>query len=197
MYYQNPYQMNQQPTTLVQPQAKQEQSQLLAQILANQSRQNQQQNNRSSGPNLPTNMMDMFKGGGGSGGGGAESLGGLSALPGSDGGAGSAGGVAGGEGGLGSLGWWGLLAALIGANEDRSRQQGYRDDDHWEWLKDAVGGKVVEQDTHKWADKGGFDGTALDDSLHFGANLATGDFSNAWDTMRNEDPLLKYFRKIF
>lgn len=103
----------------------------------------------------------------------------------------------GGESAMAGAGWWALLAAVIVGNEDKSRQEGYRDEDHGDWALDALGGKVVEQDVDKFADKGNFEGTMLHDSMQFGADLATLDFSNAWDLAKEESPILRGLRSIF
>lgn len=133
--------------------------------------------------------------------GGATLAGGGSAAAG--GGAAAGGAAAGGMGGLAAMGPWGLLAAAIIGNETYAKKKGYRDEDSTGYMKDLIGGKVLEQDVEKrWSPKvdNMFGGTGeklgLGGDMRVGANLMTGDFSNAFKGLFKDSSISKIF-KIF
>jgi len=166
-------------------------------------------------------LQGLFGGGGAAGGGVPASLGGASSpftassVPASLGGAsspwaaggsvaggGGAAGGAGGGGGLAAAGPWAALAAVIGINEEEARKSGYRDDNSTDRVKDIFSSKVLEQDAERWSDMAfGKDGEhgwfGKDDEYGLGADgemladVMTLDFSNAWDTFKNDSSLSK------
>lgn len=159
--------------------------------------QQEQQQQQGMSPLQGLNMYSQFSGGG---------EGGLSNLFGGGGG-GAAGGeaaAAGGSGGggssfLASAGPWAALAAAIIINENEAIEGGYRDEDKGDYALDVVGGKVLEQDVSKrWVPKLFGEDLEHDDlgigaDMLVGSDLATLDFSNAWDTFKNKGLLSKIF----
>lgn len=183
-------------------------------------RQQQQQSQQQQG-GMPSGGMNpmQFMGGGEAAGGATPAA--TSAAPAAEGGAAAGGGTAAGAGGtaggsaagsggsaLGSIGPWAALAAIIMANEKGGRDAGARDENKTHQARDAVTGRVVEQDFHqrwlpKWfgEDRGG--GDYENDSTGFGADthaladLTTFDPSNAWDTLRENGSARKLWDKLF
>lgn len=140
--------------------------------------------------------------------GAGESAGGLGSLLGGGGGAASGGAAAGGAGasgagGLASAGPWGLLAAVILANEADSSKKGLRSENKGERAKDMLSGKVLTQDIDgKWgpeedrltgglASKGGFVG----DQKGF-SQIASGRIAPGLKSIWNDGTLSK-IRNIF
>lgn len=169
-----------------------------------QAQQQQQQGGMPGGVN-PMQFMQ-----GGEAAGGATPAAG-SAAPAAEGGTAAGGGsAAGGSGGsaLSSIGPWAALAAIIMANEKGGRDAGARDENKTHQARDAMTGRVVEQDFHqRWLpkmfgeDAGG--GDYENDSTGFGADthaladLTTFDPSNAWDTLRKNGSARKLWDKLF
>ena len=101
----------------------------------------------------------------------------------------AAGGASGGGGGGGSslsgVGPWAALAAVIAGNEREARRGGYRDENDMDYALDLLGGKVLEQDFEKrWSEKLSDIHPTLGAHGEAAANIATFDFSNAWDDLR-------------
>lgn len=122
------------------------------------------------------------------------------------GGGGSAGGGAGGSaagGGLAAAGPWAALAAVIAVNEKSARNGGHRADG-WQYGKDLLGGKVVEQDANgRWSKMlGGYDNdkTGLLNDAGAGAEFTTLDFKNGFKKLTNAGTLhvaAKGLKKLF
>lgn len=139
-------------------------------------------------PSTMASMGSMFGSTGGQAGGAAA---------GSTTGTASSGGVAGGSaaggssslaGGAAAAGPWAALAAIIAVNEKSARNGGHRADG-WQYGKDLLGGKVLEQDTNgRWSQKlGGYDDdkTGLLNDAGAGAEFSTLDFSNGFKKLKN------------
>lgn len=127
----------------------------------------------------------LFGGGGAGGGaGGAGAAGGGGAAAG--GGGSAAGGGA--SSGIAAAGPWAALAAAIVVNEKSARNGGHRRDG-WQYGKDLIGGKVLEQDANsRWQQKlGGYndDKTGLLNDAGAGAEFTTFDFSNGFKKLKN------------
>lgn len=140
-----------------------------------------------------------------SGTGGMSILGGGASGTGAATGAGSAGsaGASGLGGAAAAAGPWAALAAIIAVNEKSARNGGHRRDG-FQYGKDLIGGKVVEQDTNeRWVPKvfGGYD----DDKTGLGhdggalAEASTLDFKNAAKKLENGTggKIIKGIGKIF
>lgn len=197
-------------------------SQLIAE--AQQAQQLNQQQDQSQGQ-MPIGLLSKFmQSGGQAGGAGSSPLGGLlgggsnagvsapgaisetgaTAGSGAGMGAGAGGGSlfggagSGGASSLSAAGPWALLAAAIIGNEREGIRQGYRSDNPYDYAKDVLGGKVLEQDVHqRWTPKFfGSDKYGFGADSNMGADLATLDFGNAWKTLKNDSTLSKLF-KIF
>lgn len=152
-------------------------------------------------------MAEMFGGGGAAttASGGATTTGGGAAAGGTATvGAGAGGGAAGGGGGGGfaAAGPWAALAAVIIANESEAKRGGYRSEDDKEYAKDIVTGEVLQQDAEeRWLPKIFGEDLENDDTGMGGDTLAatqfaTGDFGEAWNTMK-EDGVLGKILDIF
>jgi hypothetical protein len=135
-------------------------------------------------------MAQMFGGEGSAAGGGAAAT---------TGGGGAAGAGAGSGGGsmMASAGPWAALAAVIIGNESEAKRGGYRSEDDKEYAKDIVTGEVLQQDVEeRWLpkifgedlenDKTGMGGDTL-----AATQFATGDFGEAWNTMKDSGVLGK------
>lgn len=86
--------------------------------------------------------------GGAAAGGGAAAAGGGAAAGAAGGGAAAAGGAG---GAMAAMGPWGILAAIIMANEEDSRKKGLRDENKAQRTQDQFTGKVATQDIEgKW-----------------------------------------------
>lgn len=125
-------------------------------------------------------------------------------------GAGAGGATAGGSGASSGAGFgpWALLAAIIIANEKGGKDAGARDENPWHQTRDAVTGRVVEQDFHqrwlpKWfgEDRGGGDYekdvTGFGADTHALADFTTFDPKNAWKTIWEHGSARKVFDKLF
>ena len=124
------------------------------------------------------------------------------------GGAGVGGGsAAGGSSSAGSAvaaaGPWAALAAIIAVNERSARNGGHRADG-FQYAKDLVGGKVLEQDTNgRWSQKlGGYDDdkTGLLNDAGAGAEITTLDFKNGFKKLTQggtPSKLIGGLKKIF
>lgn len=146
-------------------------------------------------------------GGGSALGAGSAATSGVSGVA-SSGGASSAAGGSGGGMGMGALGWWALLAAAIAANESAAEEDKARSTSKSQWAGDILSGRVFEQDMSKrWLPKiageslGGSryanDDYGLATDAHILADISTGDFSNAWDALRNDSSIARLLGKIF
>ena len=139
-------------------------------------------------------LGSFFGGGSGAASGGAASGG--SAAGGSTAGSSSIGGAA------AAAGPWAALAAIIGVNEKSARNGGHRRDG-WQYGKDLIGGKVLEQDANgRWAQKlGGYDDdkTGLLNDAGAGAEFTTLDFSNGFKKLKNgtTGKIIDAVKKIF
>ena len=108
----------------------------------------------------------------------------------------------GGSGAAAAAGPWAALAAIIGVNEKSARNGGHRRDG-WQYGKDLIGGKVLEQDTNgRWAQKlGGYDDdkTGLLNDAGAGAEFTTLDFSNGFKKLKNgtTGKIIDAVKKIF
>lgn len=162
-------------------------------------------------------LSSLWSGGGAAGAGeGAGAAAGGGAAAGAGGGASAGGGAAAGSGSaagsggsaMASAGPWALLAAVIIGNEYNARKQGARAENPWHQTRDAVTGRVVEQDFHKrWLpkwfgeDRGGGDYekdvTGFGADTHALADFTTFDPKNAWKTIWHEGSARKLFDKIF
>lgn len=179
-------------------------------------RQQPQQQQGGMGGNM--NMMEQFMGGSPAfGTGGAPEGWGAGYSPGmgefgtsGPGGWESAGSATGAEGGFnwGAAGWWALLAAAIAANESAAEEDKARNPNKTQWAGDILSGRVLEQDFSKrWLPKiagesqGGSryanDKYGLATDAHILADVSTGDFSNAWDALRNDSSVARLLGKIF
>lgn len=139
----------------------------------------------------------MFMGEGGMFGGGSAA-GGASGAAGASGGGAASGGASGGASALSSAGPWAALAAVIIGNEYGAKEGGRRSEDKSKWAKDAISGKVLTQDAPYYAQKAfGKDEFGLGGDMVAGAELATGDFSNAWEAFKEQGTLGKLFDKLF
>ena len=160
------------------------------------------------GPEGMAGLQGLF--GGGAGGGGsalaagsvvdAGAVGGGAGAAAGTGGTSAAGGAAGGGSSwIATAGPWAALAAAIIANEHEAKEGGYRDEDTGDYAKDVLGGKVLEQDvSQRWTTKLfgedlKNDHFGLGGDMVAGADLATFDFSNAWDAFKNKGVLSKIF----
>lgn len=120
---------------------------------------------------------------------GGEGLGGMFG-----GGSGAGGSAAGGSAGSGagsamaSAGPWAALAAVIMANEYNADE--YRQEDPVKYAQDIFGGKVLEQDFQKrwlpmmFGEDLKHDKTGLGGDMAIGADLATLDFGNALEGLK-------------
>lgn len=118
------------------------------------------------------------------------------------GGAGAAGG-SGGFGGAAASFWpaWVVAAAVV--NEKNARDGGYRSENDREYWEHLLGGKVMEQDAEnrwnklpdKWfGDEN--DSMGLGGHMKFDGNLFSGDFSNAWKNLKEDDVGAKFIKKL-
>lgn len=111
-------------------------------------------------------------------------------------GAATAGGGAG-AGGLAAAGPWAALAALVIGNESAQKKTGNRREGT-QYLKDLFGGKVVEQDMNKYADKWDKDGDkGIGSDMKTFGNLATFDFKNAFKEAKKGGAPMALIKKIF
>ncbi len=141
-------------------------------------------------PSTMASMGSMF---GNTGGTAAGSTTGTAASGGAAGGSAAGGSAAGGSsslaGGAAAAGPWAALAAIIAVNEKSARNGGHRADG-WQYGKDLLGGKVLEQDTNgRWSQKlGGYDDdkTGLLNDAGAGAEFSTLDFSNGFKKLKND-----------
>ena len=136
--------------------------------------------------------------GGGAMGGGVAGGGELGAMLGGSGGATGASGAsgAGSAGGGGSAfasaGPWAALAAAVIANEYSANEAGRRPENESQWARDALTGKVTTYDAPYLTQKVfGKDQFGLGGDIIGGAELSTGDFSNAWDAFKNQGTIGK------
>ena len=145
-------------------------------------------------------IAEMFGGGGAATAteGGTTAAGGGAAAGGTaTAGAGAGGGAAGGGGGFAAAGPWAALAAVIIANESEAKRGGYRSEDDGEYAKDLVTGEVLQQDVEeRWLPKIFGDDLENDETGMGGDTLAatqfaTGDFAEAWHTMKDDGVLGK------
>lgn len=154
----------------------------------------QQQQQGGMNPLQGLQMYNQIAGGGqggfmgiGGGGGGAASG---SAAGSAAGGAGTAGGGAGSM--LASAGPWAALAAVIIGNETAAKKAGRRSEDDGQYAQDLITGKVLTQDAPYYSKKlFGDDDLGLGGDMQAGADLLTLDFSNAWDTFKDQGTLSK------
>ena len=147
-------------------------------------------------PSTAMSIYSKFAGSGSAGSaGGSESGMGLGSFFGGGSGAESGGAAA-------AAGPWAALAAIIGVNEKSARNGGHRRDG-WQYGKDLIGGKVLEQDTNgRWAQKlGGYDDdkTGLLNDAGAGAEFTTLDFSNGSKKLKNgtTGKIIDAVKKIF
>lgn len=114
-------------------------------------------------------------------------------------GSGAAGGsAAGGGSALASAGPWAALAAIVLGNESAQRKTGNRAENDTQYAKDLIGGKVVEQDMKKYADKWDEDNEwGLNSAMNTIGNASTGDFSNAWKHAKKGGHLGALLKKLF
>lgn len=133
--------------------------------------------------------------GGGAMGGGVAGGGELGAMLGGSGGAtgaSGAGSAGGGGSAFASAGPWAALAAAVIANEYSANEAGRRPENESQWARDALTGKVTTYDapylTQKvfGKDQFGFGGDIIG-----GAELSTGDFSNAWEAFKEQGTIGK------
>lgn len=145
--------------------------------------QQSQQQQQSISPLQGLQIYNQFAGGEGLGG---MMGGGSSAAGGASGAGGSAGGSAGSM--MSSAGPWAALAAVIMANEYNADE--FRQDDPVKYAQDIFGGKVLEQDFQKrwlpmmFGDDLKHDETGLGGDMAVGADLATLDFGNALEGLK-------------
>lgn len=210
---------------------KKRERELYLEILRQRQRQEQQNQGNSGGGQM--NPLGMLGAGAGMMGAGAGSLGGATIGAGAGGGAvtgaglgsgaAAAGGAtvgggataagagAGGGGGsaLAGAGPWALLAALIMANEKGGRDAGARNPNKTHQARDAVTGKVVQQDFQqrwlpKWfgEDQSNGMGDYKNDKTGFGGDthaltdFMSLDFSNGLKTIRKSGSARKLFDKL-
>ena len=135
--------------------------------------------------------------GGGAMGGGVAGGGELGAMLGGSGGASGGGAMGGGTAGgggssLSGAGPWAALAAVIIGNEYNAEKMGRRPDSESQWARDALTGKVTTYDAPYLSQKVfGKDQFGLGGDIVGGAELSTGDFSNAWDAFKNQGTIGK------
>lgn len=208
---------------------KKRERELYLEILRQRQRQEQQsQGNSGSGQMNPLGMLGAGAGMAGAGvgglggatmgagaGGGAVTGAGLGSGAAAAGGATVGGGAtaagAGGGGGsaLAGAGPWALLAALIMANEKGGRDAGARNPNKTHQARDALTGKVVQQDFQqrwlpKWfgEDQSNGMGDYKNDKTGFGADthaltdFMSLDFSNGLKTIRKSGSARKLFDKL-
>ena len=90
-----------------------------------------------------------------------------------------------------SAGPWAALAAVIMANEYNAQKGGYRQEDPVKYAQDIFGGKVLEQDFQKrwlpmmFGEDLKHDKTGLGGDMAIGADLATLDFGNALEGIKD------------
>jgi len=103
------------------------------------------------------------------------------------------GGTAGGGGSaLSGAGPWAALAAAVIANEYSANEAGRRPENESQWARDALTGKVTTYDAPYLSQKAfGKDQFGLGGDIVGGAELSTGDFSNAWDAFKNQGTIGK------